>query len=1077
MPNPATDRERLLFTGPFHADHRARARDVLRERADGGARDLLYIVASATAKRAAIGDLVRRRCALFGVRVVTLRTLGAELARRARVAEPAMIDDVMDDLLVEQAVRAATGSRFDGSTPVRGLASKVASTIDLLERNGGSSSMLAPVVDVASPGEGAQALLQTWRTLELSRARHGRTPAQSLAASVALLGERPLLLNGLDLLLVEDVPALAALERALLAAVIANAPGWVVAAYGHAPQLPDAPSSVAVAHVRAMAGWREVRCEPPITDGRDYLGRMFTPAASRANPESGANGSRATPSVAIARLEAAGDVGEVRLAARVVRRHLDNGVKPGDIALVVHGGADRYRELVHELFGAAGIPVAATRPRAVADTGIGSVLLQLLALAAAPDRATRQASLAVARTPHLDLRTHEADRLERQVTLRGYLGLDGWDALALEALGGRAVNRVNRLKRAVAGARRGLEIVATPDDAARVVRQLARDLRLVGNAYFARRRKARGPGADDSLATRSALAIREDNQAWEEIEHALDHTVPALLAADRARPRGGRELADAWLAMLGRVMRSVTVVAERAPAEAVQLRGSGPGSDAPARVVIVLGLLEKCFPRQPRQDPLLDDAVRRRLRQQYGWSLITSDEAAERERECFLRAVASATEALYLSCAATDSQGRPAVRSFFIDDLTNAVGHDIPVERSGVTTAVAALSDAASPSELLAALSHDIWQQLPRVDAEARRTAAFRALDALARRDRDLSVVRHGRRVTQRPKLDAVLPAFGPNEKPRLSASQLKSIAHCTYKHFVEKVLVPTELVAPEYDALNKGSLIHDAIMHWSAELRGWDRGEVALDALSAWVRERVERWSPAERGSARARQAASADCERLDEFIRHELALLEVPGIARPLHAELAFGEELGRHGPRDASSRVESFELTVETTGGPVAVNFRGSMDRVDVLEVDGVRYGVVIDYKTGQTSERYAADMMKGHDLQLRLYLMVLEQFWGVIPVGALYLGFGDGVRRGAMRAEFASRFAGIEDGPVKLLDADAWAAFRDATPGLIAPLVDRLVRRDIVPAPRDHDCGFCELTPICRYERWSPEAYDG
>ena len=35
---------------------------------------------------------------------------------------------------------------------------------------------------------------------------------------------------------------------------------------------------------------------------------------------------------------------------------------------------------------------------------------------------------------------------------------------------------------------------------------------------------------------------------------------------------------------------------------------------------------------------------------------------------------------------------------------------------------------------------------------------------------------------------------------------------------------------------------------------------------------------------------------------------------------------------------------------------------------------------------------------------LVLLVLERFWGITPVGALYFGFGDGVRRGALRASF-------------------------------------------------------------------------
>jgi ATP-dependent helicase/DNAse subunit B len=166
----------------------------------------------------------------------------------------------------------------------------------------------------------------------------------------------------------------------------------------------------------------------------------------------------------------------------------------------------------------------------------------------------------------------------------------------------------------------------------------------------------------------------------------------------------------------------------------------------------------------------------------------------------------------------------------------------------------------------------------------------------------------------------------------------------------------------------------------------------------------------------------------------------------------------------------------MEVPTSKGPVTVKFRGSMDRVDVVTVDGRPYGVVIDYKTGRTSSWYAKDMLRGTDLQLRLYLLVLHRFWGIMPVGALYFGFGDGIRRGAVRADFANRVAGLDDPAaveqkaVKLLEPDEWLEFVNETPSLIAPLVDRLVRLDITPAPRDHDCGFCDFASICRYERW-------
>ena len=1076
---------RLLFTGPFHADHRARALDALCARADANARDILYIVASAAAKRRAISDLLARRDAIFGFHIITLRGLAAELARRAHAKEPARVSGVVDELLVEREIRSASGSRFRGATPVSGLAAKAASTIDLLERNGATPSAFRGFLDQsANVGDGARMLAQAWGGLAVKRPHYGRTEAGMLAEAVELLQVNAGVLDGLDVLVLEDLSLLTAMECAVVCSLVARAPAHVIASHGFVGQLADAPSSRSLRSLRELASWTETRCAP-IDDNRTALLRRLFAASDTTSAVASSNGT--VPAIRMTRLESNGDLGEVRTAARVVRRHLDAGVAPEHIALVAHGAGGRYRELVREVFGAARIPVAVALPRTLAETGIGSVLLQLLELAIVPERMTRETSLAVARAPHVGLRTRSADRLHQQVVNAGFLGLDGWTELATKTLGEHAANRVNRLKRAVATARSGFESVSSPAQAARVVRQLAKELHLLNNAYFERRRSARSSyspqRADsvDALSSMTALAVREDSLAWEatvtDKNSVLDTTVPTMLEIDRVSAgKSGLEYAAAWLAMLTRVMHSDTVTPERAPAHAVQFHGTGPGCEAPARVTIVLGLLEKIFPRQPRQDPFLDDELRTALSASFGWLLPTTVDAVDRERECFIRAISSATEALYLSYAATDAEGRPGVRSFFVDDLQAAAGehHPIGVEHSGATTAIANVSDAVSASGLLTAISHDVWQYLPRTtDVTGRRGAAFRALDALARREQDVSPVRHGRRVSQTPDLAGVLPVDAPHLTLRLSASQLKTISHCTYEHFVQKVLDPSSIAAPEYNALTKGSLIHDAIMHWATALDGWNRGEAALTEIDEWVRGRVEQWSPAQRGTTKTARTMAADLERLNEFLREELRDAETPGVGRPTFAELAFGEEPNAaHGPRDAASRVETFPLQLKTSTGLVTVQFRGSMDRVDVVTVDDRQYAVIIDYKSGKNSEYYANAMMRGEDLQLRLYLLVLQEFWNITPIGALYLGFGDGVRRGAIRADFADRFAGMDRSDVKRLAVPDWQGFVDETHGLVTRLVDRLVKLDVTPAPRDNKCGFCRLTPVCRYDRWAP-----
>ena len=1072
--DPIVQPDRLLLTGPFNGCQSERARDELCRHTAAEARDVLYVVANGTARRAAVTDLVRRRKAVFGVRVVAVSNLPTELERRARIQSPEPAGGILEDVLVERATRQAAAGTFP-DVPIGGLAAKVASTIAAVERAGGSRAAVAAAMQkIGDAGDGARVLLDAWERIERGRDSRLRTAAASFVAATELLRERgPALLRGCSFVVLEDLPLACRVERDLIAALVAAAGCPVVATNACAAQMDVAPAARALVALRAMAAWRELRCDPPTDPFSDALEHLFRAGA-------GARHDAPVPPLRITRLEAAGDAAEVRLAARVVRRHLrgagPGGVcRPSDVLLVTHSRG-RYHALIAEVFGAAGIPVSLPRDRSAADTGLGALLLELLDVAARPDRATRERALELARAPHVDVGMRAADRLERHVVVRGYLGLDGWDDLAFRTLGERATNRVNRLKRALAAAHEGLAAAASSGDVARVVRRLAKELRLVTNAFSARRRALRAVSGDGLARALSEGAVREDNQAWEVVERVLDDTMPALLRLDTAlAAKRGIPFAEGWLALFRRALDAESPGAERPVADAVRVAGTAAGDGQRAKVTIVLGLLEKVFPRQHRQDPFLRDDVRRRISAELGIELKTTEDAAEGERECFARAVSTASHALYLSYASTDEAGKPAVTSFFVEDLQRAVGeeHRFAVERLGVADVAPPVTDAGSRAELLAAVSHDVWQRLPKtVAAEAERAAAFAAWNALAARAAGVVPVARGRAHAMRPAFRRELFAGAPHETLELSASQLKTLGHCTFRHFVEKVLAPEPLVAPAYDALRKGTLVHDAMMAWVG-MDGWARGAPALAELDAWVQQRMAGYPAAVREPALARFQLDLDRARVIEFLQGELQAIAA-GAFGPRYNELAFGARSLEHGERDPRSVPETLDLPVLTSEGERTVRFTGSIDRVDVLEAGGETLGVAFDYKTGKSSEFYAKAMLDGTDLQLRLYLLAMERLWGITPVGAIYAGFGDGIRRGAVRADVAERVGGLDGEWVRFMEADQWSEFvHGETLRLLEPTIDRLVRLDIVAMPRGGDCGFCELQPLCRYDRYARE----
>jgi len=104
-----------------------------------------------------------------------------------------------------------------------------------------------------------------------------------------------------------------------------------------------------------------------------------------------------------------------------------------------------------------------------------------------------------------------------------------------------------------------------------------------------------------------------------------------------------------------------------------------------------------------------------------------------------------------------------------------------------------------------------------------------------------------------------------------------------------------------------------------------------------------------------------------------------------KPVDFELSIGGE-----------EIPPYSLPLEE--GNISVY--GSIDRVDLMEKDGIKYIRVIDYKTG-TKEFKLANLFSGINLQMVLYLMALNKNGGdyygdIVPAGVLYLPSRIGIK---------------------------------------------------------------------------------
>src|SRR5690606_32570627 len=139
-----------------------------------------------------------------------------------------------------------------------------------------------------------------------------------------------------------------------------------------------------------------------------------------------------------------------------------------------------------------------------------------------------------------------------------------------------------------------------------------------------------------------------------------------------------------------------------------------------------------------------------------------------------------------------------------------------------------------------------------------------------------------------------------------------------------------------------------------------------------------------------------------------------EADGLARARWFALAFGLSSE---DRDPASLDAGFVMRLPTGAAITDTMMRGSIDRVDVVERDGIRYGVAVDLKLG-SGRQYLTDLYSLAAFQLPIYNGLLRLF-GVVPAGVYYRGIRDGVRHGVMSSELAEQFIRRDDRGVKLL----------------------------------------------------------
>ena len=429
----------------------------------------------------------------------------------------------------------------------------------------------------------------------------------------------------------------------------------------------------------------------------------------------------------------------------------------------------------------------------------------------------------------------------------------------------------------------------------------------------------------------------------------------------------------------------------------------------PARAVALLGLAEGEFPATLREDPFLTERDRRRLREDYAFSLESAVESSE--REYFYETITRPWERILLTRPRLAETGAEWQPSPFWEEVRSVIAVEPDILHSDQAPAPAR---AASWPELL--------ESLVRERAVAAHEWVLKEKRARWERLETAAAIFRGRYLRSPTPFDGELAGIASRFGRHFHAgyvwspSRLEMYRMCPHAFFVSRVLELEPRLKPEegIDARQLGSIYHRILerVYRAVPVEERTQRESLLAALPAVARRVLDRAPQREgfRATAWWRQTRA----EIEENVRRSLERLsELDDAFTPVVFEERFG------GP------------TALVVVGEEGDNFRlnGIIDRVDVNADGEIR---VLDYKTAGPSSYKKKALVEGEKLQLPLYALAARD---ALNLGEPVDGFYWHVRH----AEASTLKLG-EFGPDEATETavrHAWEAVHGARKGAFEP----------------------------------------
>ncbi len=595
----------------------------------------------------------------------------------------------------------------------------------------------------------------------------------------------------------------------------------------------------------------------------------------------------------------------------------------------------------------------------------------------------------------------------------------------------------------------------------------------------------------EKIARQSDPAAAErELRTWDLLMNVLDQTALGIGKTKITRER--------YLELLRLVIQSGSIASipqgldEVTVGDADRIRAAGP------RVVFLIGAARGEFPMVPGGGDLLSGRERRELIRLGVPLRDTGEDMALRERFLAYLAMSAPSERLYVTYPVSDETGREMSPSS-IPGETRSILEKVPVfQKDRMDPAWVACAEA--PAMELTAREWNsgnvLSASLKALFRERGEEGRLEAMDRAAGR----APVRFSSRETARR-------LFG--DKMRVSATQIEKFYLCRFQYFCRYGLGVKERQAAQLNALEYGSLMHFLL-------------EKMFRHVGA---QKICRMSP--------RELRKQIVRFLDEYVEEAFGGIEsrTPRFAYLVGRIADAAQIVSLHIARElcqSSFRPVDFELAIGDSVGPLRIPLQdggevlvdGKIDRVDLMDLGGVRYLRVVDYKTGKKEFRIS-DLLYGMNMQMLIYLGALcengwKRYGKFIPAGVLYapanrpaifLGRDAPESEVRKKAERQLRMDGLilsdpeivsgmdreADGryiPVALKDGVPDRRGRDhaVSPSelhailgylrsLVSDMAEELRKGDVAAVPLNGDrysaCRWCPYFTVCGHERDDPE----